>query len=98
MKTRKSTSLKVALSGFITCLLLLAAGLGFAAITKRPPSLPLMTSAAVIGFCSIFYIWIYWIFHYYKQGNTRKLLLCFILPYVYALYETVLQLKGNKEK
>lgn len=66
-----------------------------AALFNRGPNTMLMISASVVASVSIFYIWSYLIAYFYRVGDTRRLLLCFVLPYIYALYASFRLVRGK---
>jgi hypothetical protein len=58
-----------------------------------PPGSVLVTgiaaSVSLLGFSSLFALWAYWIYHFWRTNQTTELLLCFLLPYIYAVYHSV---------
>jgi hypothetical protein len=46
-------------------------------------------SVSLLGFSSLLALWAYWIHHFWRTNQTTELLLCFLLPYIYAVYHSV---------
>lgn len=73
----------------LVSILALIAGIAFAETSGREPNPALMITASIAGFIAMFYVWIFWIVRLAREGDAKKLLLCILIPYVYAIYASV---------
>lgn len=97
MKTSAYSFLVLALICFGIGISLLIAGLVIASFSNHEPNRILMIASSGIAFLAAFSIWIYWIRFFLREGHSKRLVLCFALPYVYALYIAFRLLIGHKK-
>jgi len=75
-------------------------GIAFQNISGQSESLALTVAAMATSglmFASLLGMWIYWIYYLWRTNQSTGLLLCFLLPYIYAVYRTIRALRTSPE-
>ena len=91
--------LKVLLAIATGSFFVLVAGSATAVFLHQQQSVVLsgvVIAVASIGYFSLLALWIYWIVLLWRNGRTTELLLCFVLPYIYAVYMTMKVLRSSQ--
>lgn len=77
-----------ALTGLLVSLLLVEQGVLSGTALK-----PIGASLAILLFSALIFQWIYWIRRSLLEKDTIRLLLCFLLPYVFTFWLSVMEVK-----